>query len=364
MNEPNSDRPARRPRYRGTHPRRFHEKYKELSAEQYPDDVEKVLAGGRTPAGSHRPIMVREILEGLAPQPGESALDCTLGYGGHALELLKAVQPGGRILAIDADPLELPRAEARLRATGCPAEAVIVKRMNFAGVSRWLSTTAPEGVDVLLADLGLSSMQIDNPARGFSFKLEGPLDMRMNPGHGQPASALLSKLDVEDLAALLNDNADEPDAQLLAEAVLKAHHQQPLQTTQQLAGVVRATLRRASRLTAEETQTSIRRVFQALRIAVNDEFGALDELLRTLPWCLKSGGRAAFLTFHSGEDRRVKRAFRAGLQSGLYASISEEVIRPGFEELRANPRSSSARLRFAVRAELETPAVQATEEAG
>lgn len=355
MNEPDSNRPARRPRYRGTHPRQFHEKYKELSADQYPDDVEKVLAAGRTPAGSHRPIMVREILQGLAPQPGESALDCTLGHGGHALELLKAVLPGGRILAIDADPLELPRAEERLRATGCPAEAVVVKRMNYAGAFRWLSTTAPDGVDVLLADLGLSSMQIDNPARGFSFKLEGPLDMRMNPGHGQPASALLSKLNVEELTALLRDNADEPCAPLLAEAVLNAHQQQPLQTTQQLAEAVRKTLRRVPRLTAEEIQTSVRRVFQALRIAVNDEFGALDELLRTLPWCLKPGGRAAFLTFHSGEDRRVKRAFRAGMQAGLYSKVSDEVIRPGLEEQRANPRSSSARLRIAVRAGVTAP---------
>lgn len=342
------DFPPRRPRYRGTHPRRFAEKYKEHQPERYAEDVARVLASGKTPAGMHRPVMVREILAVLAPQPGETALDCTLGYGGHARELLAAVQPGGRLLAVDADPLELPRTEARLRELRFPGESLIVRRMNFAGIAGFLAMEAPSGVDVLLADLGLSSMQLDDPLRGFTFKSDGPLDMRMNPSHGQSASALLSKLDVPGLSRLLEENADEERAVDVARSILEAHALQPLTTTGALANAVRAAYS-SSRPDTDEADAAVRRAFQALRIAVNDEFGALDALLRSLPVCLKSGGRVAILSFHSGEDRRVKHAFKQGLQAGVYASISPEVMRPTPEEQRANPRSSPAKLRYAVR---------------
>jgi 16S rRNA (cytosine1402-N4)-methyltransferase len=352
MTDPAPDspnRPPRRPRYAGKNPRAFHEKYKELQPDRYADDVAKVLAGGKTPAGMHRPIMVQEILAQLAPQPGEIAVDCTLGYGGHAKELLAAVQPGGRLLAVDADPIELPKTEARLRALGYPEEALVVRRMNFAGVLQFIYGEAPDGADVLLADLGLSSMQIDNPARGFTFKSDGPLDMRMNSEHGQPASALLSKLDEEDLAELLVKNADLTHADQLANTILQAHDAAPLRTTQALATVIRQA---CSRLPSDAHRTPddiVRGVFQALRIAVNDEFGALDTFLRNLPYCVRSGGRIAILTFHSGEDRRVKEFFKTGLQNGLYSSVSKDVIRPSREEQHANPRSSSAKLRVAVR---------------
>jgi 16S rRNA (cytosine1402-N4)-methyltransferase len=345
--DPSSDRPPRRPRYRGRNPRLFHEKYKEHDPERYADDVAKVLDSGKTPAGMHRPIMVREILEILAPQPGETAVDCTLGYGGHARELLAAVQPGGRLLGVDADPIELPKAEARLRCLGYPDESLIVRRMNYAGVAQFLATEAPDGADVLLADLGLSSMQLDDPARGFTYKADGPLDMRMNPGRGLSAADLLSRYDVGALAALLRENADEPLADELAAAIHAAHARSPLTTTRRLADVVRdATARLSPRTVPDDT---VRRVFQALRIAVNDEFGALDTFLRQLPYCLKPGGRVAILTFHSSEDRRVKQAFKAGLHTGIYSRIAEDVVRPSPEEQRANPRSSSAKLRFAVR---------------
>ncbi|MDZ4687950.1 MAG: 16S rRNA (cytosine(1402)-N(4))-methyltransferase RsmH [Planctomycetaceae bacterium] len=335
-----SDKPPRRPRYRGRNPRQFHEKYKEHAPLRFADDVAKVLDSGKTPAGMHRPIMVREILEILSPQPGETAVDCTLGYGGHARELLAAVQPGGRLLAVDADPLELPKTEARLRELGHPPESLVVKRMNYAGVAQWLATEAPDGVDVLLADLGLSSMQLDDPARGFTYKADGPLDMRMNPTRGPSAADLLTKLDVEALSQTLADNADEPQAETLAVAILRAQQRRPLVTTQQLAEVVRS---------AVTDDDAVRRVFQAIRIAVNDEFGALDAFLRQLPQCLKLGGRVAILSFHSGEDRRVKQAFKDGLRTGAYRDIAPEVVRPSPEEQRANPRSSSAKLRFAVR---------------
>ncbi|MEX1230414.1 MAG: 16S rRNA (cytosine(1402)-N(4))-methyltransferase RsmH [Planctomycetaceae bacterium] len=343
-----SERPKRRLRYRGKNPRQFHEKYKEHQPERYIDDVAKVIAAGKTPAGTHRPIMVREILEVLAPQPGETAVDCTLGYGGHACEFLAAVQPGGRLLGMDTDPIELPKAEARLRALGFPAESLVVRRMNFAGILQFLGEAAPDGADVLLADLGVSSMQIDNPARGFTFKADGPLDMRMNPEHGQPASALLSKLDEAEFAQLLSENSDEPHAPELADAILHANRRTALTTTRALAEVVQTAAANFGR-DAEATADAIRRVFQTLRIAVNDEFGALTAFLRNLPACLKPGGRVAILTFHSGEDRRVKLAFKKGLRDGIYSSIATDVIRPSAEEQHANPRSSAAKLRFAVR---------------
>lgn len=349
MTDSESEKPKRRPRYRGTHPRSFSEKYKEHDPDRFAADVEKVSARGQTPAGTHRPIMVREILEILSPQPGEIAVDCTLGYGGHARELLSAIQPNGRLLAVDADPVELPKAEARLRSLGFPAESLTIRRMNYAGVAQFIAMESPSKADVILADLGLSSMQIDNPARGFTFKNDGPLDMRMNPNKGMSAAKLLSKLDTRQLAAILAENADEPQALLIAQAIAESQEQRPITTTQALTDIVRMTLSGMSNRSDDNSNDAARRVFQALRIAVNDEFGALKMFLRNLPLCLKPGGRVAILTFHSGEDRRVKLSFKEGLRDGWYSSISEEVLRPSIEEQRSNPRSSSAKLRFAIR---------------
>jgi 16S rRNA (cytosine1402-N4)-methyltransferase len=327
-----SEKSKRRPRYRGKNPRHFAEKYKELAPERYGDEIAKVIAGGKTPAGMHRPVMVREVLEVLAPQAGELAVDCTLGYGGHAVALLAALKPGGRLVGLDVDPIELPKTEARLRKLGFGPQAVTVQRTNFAGLARVLS----EPADIVFADLGLSSMQMDDPARGFTYKYDGPLDLRMNPRRGLTAGALLTTLDELALAALLLENADEPEADRLAQAIL----QQPVSTTTQLAAAVRR---------AGGDDDSIRRVFQALRIAVNDEFGALQAFLRSLPFCLKAGGRVAILTFHSGEDRRVKQSFLSGERNGVYSEIANEVRRPSSEEVRANPRSRSAKLRWARR---------------
>jgi len=333
----------RRPRYSGRHPRRFAEKYKEHDPQRYAETVAKVLASGKTPAGTHRPIMVAEILAVLAPQPGEVTVDCTLGYGGHARELLARLQPGGHLIGLDADPMELPKTEKRLREAGYGPESFTAVRSNFAGLPQALAGAAHAGADCILADLGVSSMQIDDPARGFSTKAEGPLDMRMNPQRGQPASAFLAKLSAPGLTDILRGNADEPRATELAAALAG----RVFATTRELAEAIRATLPRVNK---DDTDLTIRRVFQALRIAVNDELGALDTLLRHLPACLNPGGRVAVLTFHSGEDRRVKKAFEAGLRDGDYAEISPEVIRPTVEERRENPRSASAKLRWARRA--------------
>jgi 16S rRNA (cytosine1402-N4)-methyltransferase len=342
VSEPEKHR--RRPRYSGKNPRSFAEKYKEHQPARYAEDVAKVLASGKTPAGMHRPIMVDEIMEFLALRPGETVVDCTLGYGGHAAELLRAVQPGGRLVALDVDPIEMPKAEARLRALGWPEESLVARQCNYAGLTKVLTAEAPEGADAILADLGVSSMQIDNPARGFTFKTDGPLDLRMNPERGLPASALLGKMNAAQLARILVENSDEPHATVLAPAILRS----PMGTTTALATLIRQTLSATPRGKRDEIEDSVRRVFQALRIAVNDEFGALDTFLRQLPQGLKPGGRVAILTFHSGEDRRVKLAFKAGFRDGHYATISEEVRRASPAELRANPRSSSAKLRWAI----------------
>ena len=333
----------RRPRYAGKNPRRFEEKYKEHDPQRYADTVAKILASGKTPAGTHRPIMVAEIMAVLAPQPGEVAVDGTLGYGGHAQEILARLQPGGRLVGLDADPLELPKTEARLRALGFGPDTFTAHRSNFAGLPQVLAQAGLPGADIILADLGVSSMQIDDPARGFSVKLSGPLDMRMNPQRGQPASAWLEKIKPAALTTLLEENADEPYADVLAPALAG----KSFATTTALAAAVRAVL---PRLNKEAGDLSLRRVFQALRIAVNDEFSALDTFLRHLPACLNPGGRVAILTFHSGEDRRVKKAFAGGLRDGLYADIAQEVIRPGADERNANPRSAPAKLRWARRA--------------
>lgn len=337
----------RRIRYRGTHPRQFEEKYKELNPECYPDEAGKILESGRTPAGTHRPICLNEVLEILRPQPGEVGLDATIGYGGHAVELLKRIAPNGRLIGIDVDPLELPRTEARLRAMGFTEEILTVRRMNFAGMPQ-LTPAERGGFDFALADLGVSSMQLDNPVRGFTFKANGPLDLRFNPQRGEPASTLIESLSENELADLLTTNADEPHATAIATAISSRRHQ--IRTTTALADVVRHALRALpSAIRDEETKKSLQRTFQAFRIAVNDEFNILDRFLDFLPSCLMPGGRAAIISFHSGEDRRVKKSLQAGHRAGIYESCAAEPIRPSKEELRANPRSSSAKLRWAVK---------------
>ena len=350
MSQPTTPR-LRRVRYAGTHPKRFEDKYKELDPARHADEVTKVMQRGQTPAGMHRPICVAEILALLQPQAGETGLDATLGFGGHSRELLARLMPGGHLFALDVDPLELPRTEARLRALGFTEAMLSVRRMNFSRIDELLPE-AGGGFDVVLADLGVSSMQIDNPGRGFSFKLDGPLDLRLDPSTGQSASDLLLAVTRPALRELLIDNADEPHALALAAAL----QGQYLQTTTELADKVRACVALAlpRRLPEAErkieVQKALQRTFQALRIAVNDEFAALDQFLASLPACLKPGGRVAILSFHSGEDRRVKKAFQTGERSGVYASVADAFIRPSFDEQRANPRSNSAKLRWAVRA--------------
>ena len=332
----------RRPRYSGKYPRRFEEKYKELDPEKHPDTIAKVLASGKTPAGSHVPIMVGEILSALDPKPGELAVDCTLGHGGHAQEILQRIQPGGRLLGLDADPIELPRTESRLRAEGFGEDLLVVRKTNFAGIQAALASIGADGADMILADLGVSSMQLDNPARGFTSKHAGPLDMRMNPAKGISASTWLESIAPEKLAEILRDNSDEPHAEILAPQLAA----KSFSSTLELAQAIRAAL---SSRPEEELKKTVARVFQAIRIEVNEEFAALDALLRSLPFSLRLGGRVAILSFHSGEDRRVKKAFQAGQREGHYSEITRDVIRASPTECHTNPRSTSAKLRWARR---------------
>jgi len=336
---------GRRARYAGTHPRRFAEKYKELAPDRYPEIVERVRDRGATPAGQHVPILVREVLQVLEPRPGQRGIDATLGYGGHAARLLAAVDPGGALLGLDTDPLELPRTVARLRAAGANEVAFVALHATFAGLGRALARAGWDGADFVLADLGVSSMQLDDPARGFSFAEDGPLDMRMNPQRGATAATWLATTPVERLALALGDYADEPQAERVARAL--DARRGSIATTAGLADAVRAALADTD---PDERERAVRRVFQAVRIATNDELGALEAFLRELPYVLRPGGRAAVIAFHSGEDRRVKAAFARGAGEGLWTDTCRRPVRAAADEIRANPRARSAKLRWARRA--------------
>lgn len=340
----------RRVRYKGTHPKSFKEKYKELQPDQYSEDVAKVMQQGRTPAGMHRSICVDEILEFLKIQPGQIGLDATLGYGGHSAEMLKCLLPNGKLYAIDVDPIELPRTRERLAAMGYGEEVLVIKKMNFSGIDLIAAEAGP--LNFVLADLGVSSMQIDNPDRGFSFKVEGPLDLRLNPKSGKSAAALLKTISRHELEDLLIENSDEPYAEDIAQAIAsKIAKGKTIETTTQLKEIIEETLDFLPQENKkEDIKKSCQRCFQALRIAVNDEFAVLDKFLEKLPAALAPGGRVAILSFHSGEDRRVKKSFQRLFREGVYSEVAPDVIRPSAEECFANPRAKSAKLRWAVKA--------------
>lgn len=340
----------RRVRYKGTHPKTYQEKYKERQPEKYADTVEKVIQKGSTPAGMHISICVKEILDFLQIQPGQTGLDATLGYGGHTLEMLKCLKGEGHIYALDADPIESEKTKRRLNGLGYGEEILSVKLMNFADVRQLAEETG--GFDFALADLGVSSMQIDNPERGFSYKTEGPLDLRLNPRKGISAAQRLRNITIPEFAGMLTENADEPYAEEIAKAVVtEIKKGKKVETTTQLRQIIEKTL---EFLPAAERRENIRkscqRTFQALRIDVNSEFEVLERFLEELPGVLKQGGRVAILTFHSGEDRLVKKSFKGFRKEGIYREVSNEVIRPSAEECARNSRARSAKLRWAVKA--------------
>ncbi len=339
----------RRPRYKGTHPTKFNEKYKELNPEKYAETAKHVMEKGGTPAGMHIPICVKEILEFLQIQPGQVGLDATLGYGGHTLEMLKCLNGQGHIYALDVDPIESVKTEERLARQGYGPEILTVIHTNFANLDQVAEKHGP--FQFILADLGVSSMQIDNPERGFSYKYDGPLDLRLNPEKGVTAAARLRELEEEELAGMLMENADEPYAEEIARAVTEAFRRgEAIETTLQLRRVIERALEflpQGERKMA--VKKSCQRTFQALRIDVNSEFEVLYSFLEKLPDALADGGRAAILTFHSGEDRLVKKSFRDLHRAGVYREVSTEVIRPSAEECARNSRAKSTKMRWAVK---------------
>jgi len=300
-----------------------------------------------TPAGGHRPVLLAEVLSVLAPPSGAVIVDATVGAGGHAVELLRAAGPTGKLIGLDRDPEHLELARARLAETGLP---FALHHANFAGLPAVLAAEGVEAVDAVLADLGMSSMQVDDPGRGFSYVRDGPLDMRMDRTRGRSAADLLATIDREELAAALAELGDEPQAAVIAAAIVKARKQQPLERTAQLAQLIRdAVGKQHWQLRPAPGRWEIHpaaRTFQALRLLVNRELPVLEQLLRLLPYCLRPGGKTAIISFHSGEDRRVKAAFRTGLQDGTYAAISATPLRASFAERGSNPRARSAKLRW------------------
>ncbi|WP_418748031.1 16S rRNA (cytosine(1402)-N(4))-methyltransferase RsmH [Frisingicoccus sp.] len=340
----------RRVRYSGTHPKKYSEKYKELQPEKYGDTISKVIQKGSTPAGMHISICVKEILDFLQIQPGQKGLDATLGYGGHTLEMLKCLKSQGHIYALDVDPIESAKTKERLERLGYGEDILTVQLQNFANIDK----VAEEAglFDFVLADLGVSSMQIDNPERGFSYKHEGPLDLRMNPQKGTSAAERLREVSREELEGMLIENSDEPYAEEISKAVMaRMKRGAKIETTTQLKNVIEEAL---SFIPASERKEAVKkscqRTFQALRIDVNSEFEVLYEFLEKLPHVLAPGGRTAILTFHSGEDRFVKKSFRQLKKQGIYREISEEVIRPSAEECARNSRARSTKMRWAIKA--------------
>ena len=342
----------RRVRYSGTHPKNYREKYKEHNPEKYADTIEKVIKKGSTPAGMHISIMVKEILDFLQIKPGQIGLDATLGYGGHTKEMLKCLEGKGHIYGLDVDPIESAKTKARLGAQGFGEDVLTVRLQNFADIDQVTKDTGNK-FDFILADLGVSSMQIDNPDRGFSYKVEGPLDLRMNPEKGISAAQRLAEVDAEELMGMLVDNSDEPYAREITRAVINRRRKKlPIETTTQLKEVIEEALKFLPEKEYKETvKKSCQRTFQALRIDVNHEFEVLYTFLEKLPEVLAPGGRVAILTFHSGEDRLVKRSFKELQKAGAYSEVAADVIRPSAEECARNSRAKSTKMRWAIRAE-------------
>lgn len=340
----------RRVRYKGTHPRKYSEKYKELNPEKYQDTIEKVISKGSTPAGMHISICVKEILDFLQIQPGMKGLDATLGYGGHSREMLKCLNGQGHLYALDVDPIEIVKTKKRLNDAGFGDDILTVIQQNFANIDEVARQYGP--FQFLLADLGVSSMQIDNPERGFSYKNEGPLDLRLNPKAGISAAERLKEVTKDELEWMLIDNSDEPYAKEIARKVIEKRKKgKSIETTTQLKDIIEEAL---SFLPEKERKDAVKkscaRVFQALRIDVNSEFEVLDAFLQKLPDVMAPGGRIAILTFHSGEDRMVKKSFKELKKAGIYAEVATDVIRPSAKECARNSRARSTKMRWAVKA--------------
>lgn len=341
----------RRVHYSGTHPKRFEEKYKEHDPEKYADTIEKVISKGSTPAGMHISICVNEILDFFQIQPGQQGLDATLGYGGHTMRMLEQLHGEGHMYALDVDPIEIVKTKQRLADAGYGEDILTIKQTNFRNIDQVAEEAG--GFDFILADLGVSSMQIDNPDRGFTYKFDGPLDLRLDPEKGESAAERLREVSYEELVGMFQENSDEPYAEEIATVIMKRNRTKNyVETTIQMKEAIEEALSFVPEKERKEAvKKSCQRCFQALRIDVNSEFEVLYDFLDKLPDALRPGGRVAILTFHSGEDRLVKRAFKAGAKASIYSEVSKDVIRPSAEECARNPRARSTKMRWAVKAE-------------
>nr|MCR5546142.1 16S rRNA (cytosine(1402)-N(4))-methyltransferase RsmH [Lachnospiraceae bacterium] len=305
---------------------------------------------GSTPAGMHISIMVDEILDFLQIQPGQKGLDCTLGYGGHTRKMLEKLEGSGCIYGLDVDPIESEKTVKRLRDAGFSEENFQFRLTNFANIDEVAKEVGT--FDFVLADLGVSSMQIDNPERGFSYKIDGPLDLRLDPNHGESAAERLHNISRNEFIGMMVENSDEPYAKEIADKVFSLMKKgNAMDTTTDLRLAIEDALKNVKAEDHDQlVKKSCARVFQALRIDVNSEFEVLYAFLDKLPDILNPGGRVAILTFHSGEDRLVKKAFKKLKKMGVYSDVSSDVIRPSQEECRRNPRSKSTKMRWAIKA--------------
>ena len=349
MENENQTPHKRRVHYKGKYPKKFEEKYKELQPEKYKDTIAHVIQKGNTPAGMHISIMVKEILDFLQIKPGQTGFDATLGYGGHTKAMLEQLQGQGHIHATDVDPAESAKTKKRLADQGFGADMLTIHLQNFCTIDEIAKEVG--GFDFVLADLGVSSMQIDNPERGFSFKVDGPLDLRLNQEAGISAAERLDTISRDELAGMLYENSDEPYCEELAKAITdeirKGHR---VDTTTKLRRIIEDTLDFLPEKDKKETiKKTCQRTFQALRIDVNREFEVLYEFMEKLPGALKPGGRVAILTFHSGEDKLVKRALKEGYRAGIYSEYAKDVVRPSAQECAQNGRARSTKMRWAIR---------------
>ncbi len=304
----------------------------------------------KTDEHGHIPVLIEPVLDIIDPRPGQVVVDCTLGLGGHSRELLRRVMPGGRLIAFDFDPANIEIARKRVAEIGPDFDIV---HGNFAGVPTALANLGIERVDAVLADVGVASTQIDDPARGFSYRRPGPLDMRMDPTRGEPASVLINRMSEKDLSDAFFQLGDETDAPEIARLIVERRAEKPIETTQELMELICE----ARDFTVERAFGAklhpAARTFQALRILVNRELANLQRLLAVLPDILKPGGIAAIISFHSGEDRLVKTAFKNGLRYGVYEDASDEPLTADALEFGRNPRSRSAKLRWARRGQVD-----------
>ncbi len=344
----------RRQRYAGTHPKKFSEKYKEQNPEKYAEEIAKIINKGNTPAGMHISICVDEILNFLQIQPDQIGLDATLGYGGHSSKMLACLKGAGHLYGVDIDPIEIEKTKARLENQGFGADIFTAIHNNFSEIDKIAAQHGP--FNFMLADLGVSSMQIDNPERGFSFKREGFLDLRLNPTQGISAAQRLKSISVAELEGMLIENSDEPHAYEIAKAVIRETKKRNfIDSTSKLKAIVEEVIEANKTIPKNEKNEAVKkscqRTFQALRIDVNNEYEVLYSFLEKLPNALAAGGRVAVLTFHSGEDRLVKKAFKSLKREGVFSEIADDVIRPSAAECRANPRASSTKMRWAIKAD-------------